>query len=101
MLSAALGSLIFLAAGCSDDDPEQTRSEILAEIEGRTLSEAEVEEREQVARALCKMDDALLRELWSNLDNDQLTFQDFVFTQECGDRNSLYIEATGRTVFSE
>lgn len=83
-------------AACSDDEPELTRADLLAEIEGRSLSEAEIEERESIARALCQMDDDVLRAVWADMDNDQLAFQDFVFTQECGDRNPLYAESTGR-----
>lgn len=88
--------LAFSAAACSDDEPEVTRADLLAEIEGRSLSEAEIEERESVARALCQMDDDVLRAVWAEMDNDQLAFQDFVFTQECGDRNPLYADSTGR-----
>jgi len=88
--------LALSAAGCSDDEPEVTRADLLAEIEGRSLSEAEIEERESVARALCQMDDEVLRAVWAEMDNDQLAFQDFVFTQECGDRNPLYADSTGR-----
>ncbi len=69
-----------------------TRAELLAEIEGRSLSEAEIEEREGVARALCQMDDDVLRAVWADMDSEQLAFQDFVFTQECGDRNPLYAD---------
>lgn len=87
-----------VTAACSDDEPEITRAELLAEIEGRSLSEAEIEERETVARALCQMDDEVLRAMWAEMDNEQLAFQDFVFTQECGDRNPLYAESTGRFV---
>ncbi len=90
--SLAVGSL----AACSDDDPESTRAELLAEIEGRSLSEAEIEEREAVARALCQMDDDVLRAVWADMNSEQLAFQDFVFTQECGDRNPLYAASTGR-----
>ena len=57
-------------SACSDDEPEVTRAELLAEIEGRSLSEAEIEERESVARALCAMDDEVLRAIWSEMDNE-------------------------------
>ena len=83
-------------AACSGSDDEPDRAERLAEIEGRILSEAEIEERAQVAAALCRMTDAVLVELWSQLDNRQLAFQDFVFTQECPERNDLYGRSTGR-----
>lgn len=89
-------TMALLSTACSDDEPEITRAELLTEIEGRSLSEAEIEERESVARALCEMDDDVLRAVWAEMDNEQLAFQDFVFTQECGDRNPLYADSTGR-----
>ncbi len=95
-IAAVIAAALLSTAGCSDDDPEVTRAELLAEIEGRSLSEAEIEERESVARALCQMDDDVLRAMWADMDNEQLAFQDFVFTQECGDRNPLYADSTGR-----
>lgn len=95
-LIAGLSALLILGAACSDDDPEVSRAELLAQIEGRSLSGAEVEEREAVARALCQMEDDVLRTVWANMDSEQLEFQDFVFTQECGDRNALYAASTGR-----
>lgn len=88
--------MVLVITACSDDDPEVTRAELLTQIEGRSLSEAEIEERESVARALCEMDDDVLRAIWAEMDNEQLAFQDFVFTQECGDRNPLYADSTGR-----
>jgi hypothetical protein len=42
------------------------------------------------------MDDDLLRAVWAEMDSEQLAFQDFVFTQECGSRNPLYADSTGR-----
>lgn len=94
-------ALALTSAACTDDDPEVTRADLLAEIEGRSLSEAEIEERESVARALCQMDDDVLRAVWAEMNNDQLAFQDFVFTQECGDRNPLYADSTGRFATDE
>ena len=102
IVAVAVLMAISLGAGaCSDDEPELSRAELLAEIEGRTLSEAEIEEREEVARALCSMDDDVLRSVWANMDSEQLAFQDFVFTQECGDRNPLYASSTGRFASEE
>lgn len=99
---AVLSILLALGAGaCSDDEPDISRAELLAQIEGRSLSEAEVEEREAVARALCQMEDDLLRAVWANMNSEQLEFQDFVFTQECGDRNALYAASTGRFTSEE
>jgi len=100
-LIAGLVIAVIALAGCSDEPDDASRAELLAEIEGRSLSEAEINEREEVARALCQMDDDVLRSVWANMDSDQLAFQDFVFTQECGDRNALYAESTGRFATSE
>jgi len=97
LITVAVATVLALSlTACSDDEPEATRADLLAEIEGRSLSEAEIEERESVARALCQMDDDVLRAVWAEMDNEQLAFQDFVFTQECGDRNPLYANSTGR-----
>lgn len=102
LITAAVATALALGAtACSDDEPEVTRADRLAQIEGRSLSEAEIEERESVARALCQMDDDVLRAVWAEMDNDQLAFQDFVFTQECGDRNPLYADSTGRFATGE
>ncbi len=60
------------------------------------LSGQIVEQREQVAQVLCRLDERVLREIWDQLDEDQLQFQDFVFARKCGDRNQLYGEATER-----
>ncbi len=100
-LIVGLSALLVLTAACSDDEPDVSRAELLAQIEGRSLSEAEVEEREIVARALCRMDDDLLRTVWANMTSEQLAFQDFVFTQECGNRNALYAASTGRFTTEE
>ena len=46
----ALGLVVgLLSSACTTDDPEPTMAEMLAEIEGRELTEAEVAEREEVA----------------------------------------------------
>jgi len=95
-LFASLMVLAGLSSACSDGEPNLSRAQLLAQIEGRSLSEAEVEEREAVARALCQMDDDVLRAVWAEMDSEQLAFQDFVFTQECGNRNPLYADSTGR-----
>ncbi len=84
-----------LVVSCSSED-EPTAAERFAALEGRELTEAEVADRQTTARFLCGLDDAVLRELWSQMDNDQLAFQDVVFTSECGERNPLYAAATGR-----
>lgn len=91
----------FLAVSCSDPEPEKSTAEILAELEGRELSAAEVAEHEQVAQLLCRLDDAVLIEIWDRLSAQQLEFQDFVFGRECTGRNGLYAEQTGRFALND
>ena len=82
--------------GCSGSEPELSDAEILNELEGRELTTAELAEREQVANTLCRLDDAVLVEVWDQLSAKQLEFQDFVFSRTCDNRSQLYAEATGR-----
>ncbi len=95
LITVVLG-MALTATACSKGEAGPTQAEVLAAIEGRQLSQAEVEEREQVAQALCRMDAAVLQEIWRELDADQLEFQDFVFTRTCAERNAFYAETTGR-----
>lgn len=92
LLTACLSAL----AACSDKAEEPTTAQLLAEVEGRPLTPAEVAEREQVAALLCRLDDAVLLEIWDRLEPGQLEFQDFVFVRHCPQRNELYGQATGR-----
>ncbi len=89
-------SLVLGAAACTRADPEPTNAELLAELEGRTLTPAEVAQREEIADLLCGLDDEILVRLWAQLEPSQLEFQDFVFVRQCPERNQLYAEATGR-----
>ncbi len=91
VVGAAIG-----AGACSGGDDEPTTAEILATLEGRALTPAEVAAREEVAALLCGLDDEVLMRIWDRLDNEQLEFQDFVFGRQCQGRNSLYGQATGR-----
>jgi hypothetical protein len=88
--------VVAVLAGCSDDAPEPTTAELLAGLEGRPLTPAEVAQREQVADLLCGLDESVLREVWDRLDRRQLEFQDFVFSRQCPERNALYAQVTGR-----
>lgn len=97
-LSTFLLLLAFLAGAtaCTRADPEPTNADLLAELEGRALTPAEVAQREEIADLLCGLDDEILVRLWAQLKPAQLEFQDFVFVRQCPQRNQLYAEATGR-----
>ena len=90
--------LMLVAAGCGSDEPELTVAEQLALIEGRELTVAELDDRLAVADALCGMSDEVLDALWRTLDDNQLEFQDVVFSEICPDRSIFYAGLTGRFV---
>ena len=96
-----LTAVVMFAPACSPGDAEPTNAELLAELEGRELTPAEVAQKEQVAELLCRLDDEVLVRIWDQLEPSQLAFQDFVFSRQCGVRNQLYAEATGRFKFEE
>ncbi len=98
----SLVGLVLLLVACSSSEPETTTLEdVLTEIEGREPTPAEVSQREKAAQLLCRLDDRVLVEIWSQMDSEQLQFQDFVFTRRCPDRNPLYAETTERFVTAE
>lgn len=91
------GLTIALTLGACTDDPDPpTAAELLAELEGRELTEAEQSEQLETMSMLCALDDAVLVEVWDRLDADQLEFQDIAFSRICPERNQLYASATGR-----
>ena len=95
----AFGLVLALTSGavaCNDEPSEPTAADLLAELEGRSLTPAEVAAREQVGQLLCGLDDAVLLDVWDRLTPTQLEFQDFVFSRQCPERNELYARATGR-----
>lgn len=95
-LRATIGvlPLLFLLGGCSDDTPvERSFKDDLELRLGRELSPAEVVEFKDSAELLCELDLDVLKEVWTELDEDQFAFQTFVFTEECPERESAYRQA--------
>lgn len=90
-----------LLGACTSDSAEPTTADVLAELEGRSLTPAEVAAREQAAQLLCGLDDEVLTTIWARLTSTQLEFQDFVFSRQCPERNELYARATGRFALQE
>lgn len=90
-----------LLGACTNDTAEPTTADVLAQLEGRSLTPAEVAAREQVAQLLCGLDDEILTTVWAQLTSTQLEFQDFVFSRQCPERNELYARATGRFAVQE
>ncbi len=100
-LLAALAVGLLLFSACSTEDPEPTTAELLAEIEGRELTPAELAEREEIAALLCSLDDAVLIQIWNKLDPGELAFQDYVFGRVCTEKSDLYGQRTGRFASEE
>lgn len=93
-----IGSLL---GACSDDTPQVSIEDHLELIAGRQLTPAEVERQLEVATTLCAMDLTLLAEIWAELSERQLTFQDFVFGTYCPQHSVNYALATGRALNGE
>ncbi len=99
---AALGLIVVsLLAGCSDDTPQVSIEDHLELIAGRQLTPAEVERQLEVATTMCGMDTTLLAEIWAELSERQLAFQDFVFGTYCPELSVDYALATGRALNAE
>jgi hypothetical protein len=99
---AALGLIVVsLLAGCSDDTPQVSIEDHLELIADRQLTPAEVERQLEVATTMCGMDTTLLAEIWAELSERQLAFQDFVFGTYCPELSVDYALATGRALNPE
>ncbi len=101
ILAVALAVALPAAACGGDDEPELTFEDRLVELEGRTLTPAEVAERVEIGETLCRMDDQVLDEMWQQLSDDQLEFQDLIVAELCPERAILYAGHTGRFVTEE
>lgn len=100
--AASLAVAVVALSACGDDEePELTFEEQLVELEGRSLTPAEVAERVDVGETVCQMDDRILDELWQQLSDDQLEFQDLIIAELCPERAILYAGHTGRFVTEE
>ncbi|MFV0260044.1 MAG: hypothetical protein ACK5PP_16525 [Acidimicrobiales bacterium] len=92
-----IGVLTVLAAavplggcGLGAGTDETTRAEELSRLEGRPLSDAEVDEIMTLAGVLCGTDGAVLDRMWAQLDAQQLELQDYIFGQVCPERADFY-----------
>ncbi len=95
-------TVCLLAPACGgDDEPELTFEDRLVELEGRSLTPAEVAERVEIGETLCRLDDQILDEMWQQLSDDQLDFQDLIVAELCPERAVLYAGHTGRFVTEE
>jgi len=101
IVAIALAVALSAAACGGDDEPELTFEDRLVELEGRSLTPAEVAERVEIGETLCRMDDRVLDEMWQQLSDDQLEFQDLIVAELCPERAVLYAGHTGRFVTEE
>jgi len=101
-IAAVAVAVSLLATACGgDDEPELTFEDRLVELEGRSLTPAEVAERVEIGETLCRLDDQVLDEMWQQLSDEQLDFQDLIVAELCPERAILYAGHTGRFVTEE
>ncbi len=91
-----IGLVISACSGGSNDPLSVT--EALENATGQDLDAAEVTDLLESAEVLCGLSDSVLEDVWANLSEDQLSFQDFVFSNQCPERAENYSAATGRLV---
>ncbi len=92
-------ALIIGFSGCSGGDRDPlTVTEALEAATGDDLNATEVNALLESAEVLCGLSDSVLEDVWAGLDDDQLGFQDFVFSNQCPERLDSYRAATGRLV---
>lgn len=96
MFIVALSIAVLGCSGASDDP--LTVTEALEAATGDALTAAEVSSLLESAEVLCSLSDSVLENVWASLDDNQLNFQDFVFSNQCPDRLDSYRAATGRLV---
>lgn len=97
----ALAIAVVVSACGGDEEPELTFEDRLVELEGRALTPAEVAERVEVGETLCLLEDRILDEMWQQLSDEQLDFQDLIIAELCPERAILYAGHTGRFVTEE
>ncbi len=85
------------AVSCGGSAPELTTAEMLEKLEGRPLTQAEVDERLALADLLCGFENRVLTRMWDDLGSEELEFQDWVFGQHCPDRLTAYSAARPST----
>ena len=101
-LLALLIPLFGLLLACSGDgDDSLTIGEALEEATGQELDATEVNDLLSSAEVLCGLTDEVLEGVWAGLNDNQLGFQDFVFSNQCPERLDAYSTATGRLVDAE
>jgi hypothetical protein len=81
---------VFTLSGCSEDEPERNTQEILSEIEGSPLTEAEAAVLVETGDLLCAMNQDALKTMLAEVDPERLTYLDWVFGDHCPARLGLY-----------
>lgn len=94
---ATLVVAVLLITGCGPSTPELTTEEMLEKLEGRPLTQAEIDEKLALADLLCGFENRVLTRMWDDLSPEELEFQDWVFGEHCPDRLTAYSAARPNT----
>ncbi len=89
LLAGALALTIALA-GCGEDVEPRTMEDVLSEVEGTRLSAAEAAALVETADLMCALDGSVLSKALTQVDPDRLNYLDWVFSQRCPERASIY-----------
>ena len=90
--SAGLASFlaVLVLSGCSDPEPVLNTQDILSEIEGTRLTEAETAVLVETADLLCSMNENALKTMLASVEAGRLDYLDWVFSDHCGARQGIY-----------
>jgi hypothetical protein len=86
----AFFAAISLLSACSDPEPPRSSQEILSEIEGTRLTEAEAAVLVDTADLLCAMNQEALKTMLAEVSSERLDYLDWVFGDHCQARQGLY-----------
>ncbi len=81
---------ILALSGCSDPEPVRSTQDILSEIEGTRLTEAEAAVLIETADLLCAMNEDAVKSMLGEVDPERLDYLDWVFGDHCGTRQGMY-----------
>jgi len=77
---------------------ELTVEEQLEAIAGKPLLASDVAELLSTADELCRLDDRFVQSVWSQLEDEKMAFQEWVFTEHCSKRSDTFTDYTATSI---